>query len=243
MITEGKSKKRKISDFFAPMPKKVTRTINGKLSNKEVDQKPYIDDKDFDKTQTNCTSTDQATQTDFFEVDCNQKEGLKFIAERIFNFESMRIHGNYDLCSIADKRSYPKTEQAIINEAHYNMDIIQEYESQFSPSSSKSQEVNFPERMTEKEATHMNHKTTCWGEDNPDVEFLSGMKFMAYRIRKTELSRLDYDEFTTDWQFKWESDNPIDLINEVASTMAGMRKLKDLLLEDHEFSDAESNSF
>ena len=66
---------------------------------------------------------------------------------------------------------------------------------------------------------------------------------MAYRIRKTELSRLDYDECTSEWQFKWESKTPVDLINEVACTMVGMRKLKSLLLEDEEFSDVESNSF
>ena len=87
--------------------------------------------------------------------------------------------------------------------------------------------------------TNVNDKMTCWGEDNPAKEFMDGMKLMAYRIRKTELSRLDYDEFTTDWQFDWNSSNPIDLVKKVADTMVGMRKLKALLNEEDQFSDLE----
>ena len=244
-------KKRKISDFFAPLPKKITRTYQGKQAQGNFDDGSLLTNANVEEatrktvsSNNNQTTSDQATQTEFFEVHCNQKEGLKFLAERIYNFESKRIHGSYELCSIADKRSYPKTEQEIINKAHYNMDLIQEHETQYFSRSCKTQQpVEMPASMSEQETTHLNHKMTCWGEENPDIEFLNGMKFMAYRIRKTELSRLDYDECTSDWQYDWQSNKPIDLINEVASTMVGMRKLKNLLLEDDELSDLEDITF
>ena len=228
MVIEGKNKKRKISDFFTPLPKKVTCTQHcneSKVASKATSIQLKISCKPVRTSKT------QSTQTDFFEMDSNEKEGLKFLAERIYNFEAIRIHGNYDLCSIADKRSYPKNDQGIINEAHYNLDIIQENETIDSQHAMKSPD------MSQEKIADANDKMTCWGEENPSSGFLDGMKMMAYRIRKTELSRLDYDEFTTDWQFDWSASKPIDLVNEVADTMVGMRKLKALLNEEDQFSD------
>ena len=243
MVVEGKTKKRKISDFFAPLPKKVTRTHRGNESKVKTDSgEEDIEGKIERKVPSNestisseqaSNSKSQSTQTDCFEIDSNGKEGLKFLAERINNFESMRIHGSYELCSIADKLCYPKNEQGIINMAHYNLDIIQENDTLDSQHAMKSSEI-----MTHK-TTDTRDKMTCWGEDNPHPDFLNGMKLMAYRIRKTELSRLDYDEFTTDWQFDWNSSKPIDLVKEVADTMVGMRKLKALLSEEDQLSDLE----
>ena len=261
MVVEGKTKKRKISDFFAPLPKKVTRThlaneSKVKTENTSETCKPDVEVKIERKVPSNQSTTSsekasisseqalissvqvsnsksQSTQTDCFEIDSNGKEGLKFLAERINNFESMRIHGSYELCSIADKRCYPKNEQGIINMAHYNLDVIQENDTLDSQHAMKSSEI-----MTH-ETADTRDKMTCWGEDNPHPDFLNGMKLMAYRIRKTELSRLDYDEFTTDWQFDWNSSKPIDLVKEVADTMVGMRKLKALLSEEDQLSDLE----
>lgn len=264
MVVEGKTKKRKISDFFAPLPKKVTRTHRGNESKVKTDageqdvevkierkvasnQSTIISEQasiSSEQASVSCgqasssseqasSSKSQSTQTDYFEIDSNGKEGLKFLAERINNFESMRIHGNYELCAIADKRCYPKNEQGIINMAHYNLDVIQENDTLDSQHAMKSSEI-----MTHK-TTDTRDKMTCWGEDNPAKEFMNGIKLMAYRIRKTELSRLDYDEFTSDWQFDWNSGKPIDLVNEVADTMVGMRKLKALLSEEDRFSDLE----
>ena len=149
MIVEGKNKKRKISDFFAPLPKKVIRTHRGNESKLKTDAgEQDVEVKTERKVPSNestissdqasssselasvscgqasisseqaSSSKSQSTQSDCFEIDSNGKEGLKFLAERINNFESMRIHGNYELCSIADKRCYPKNEQGIINMAH-----------------------------------------------------------------------------------------------------------------------------
>ena len=105
-----KSKKRKISDFFGPMPTKVTRyqrdqKVGAKATEKPVSAEPQI------PLRKNVSPVEQGTQTDGFnEINSMKKEGLKFLVSRISSYEAKRATESFKPCSIADEHFFLKTE-------------------------------------------------------------------------------------------------------------------------------------
>ena len=53
---------------------------------------------------------------------------MKFMGERIVNFEAKRIQNNFELCCIADENVYPKTIKGIVETVLENLYAVQSKE-------------------------------------------------------------------------------------------------------------------
>ena len=232
-----KSKKRKISDFFAPMPTKVTRY---QRHTKTTDIKTTEEPSPI-PLRKNVSPVNQGIQTDgVHEINSMKKEGLKFLVSRIASHEAKRATGNFKICSIADDHFFLKTagkeeweihsdpddgesdDSEYHTESYYDGERYQEDGDRVELGFLEDKSVEFLETIQEKDKTYRERweetfhnyelkaeelsilpknsasvdKMTQYGEDNPDEDFIKGVKYMAKEILRNERSRqeLEFDE-------------------------------------------------
>ena len=203
------TKKRKITDYFPPLPSKVQSragTVEGKIT--------------------------QGTQTDgAYEIESMKKEGLKFLVSRFFNYESKRamhsVQHSFRMCSIADDHFFLKSDAKETSSAacdsidEHSHDFIslcnrsldylrtiqkknyktyyETWEEKIQDYLLESEELNPPSKnsiMVDEMTQYM------YGEDNSDEDFFEGMKFMAIKIIEHQSKRLDVridDDYMSDW--------------------------------------------
>ena len=256
MDSISKSKKRKISDFFTPLPKRIIRTQRTKdalakdaaeKAAKDAAEKAAELSKPLTKNSSPVNATTQTVGT----YKMNQmEEGKQFLAERIFNFEAQRIHGGFEMCSIADKRFDSENHiswQAIdyLQKIQEKDDGYYEWRLQHTP------RLKHETLIVRSKYARMIDQMTQYGEDNPNEDFTKGMNSMVDDIIRAEESRLelyrycfssdddgsdsDGDGETDSDEFNGSSDEPsncpkrkkpiqpIDIINRLAHKMTDLR--------------------
>ena len=228
MEFQAQTKKRKISDVFSPIPKKVALPKNSNVATTDVSEStiPLL---------KNTSLTDAITQTDGFQIELNSlEEGKKFLAKRIFNFEALRVHRDYEICSIADIRF--NGDDSISSQAIKYLSKIQAkdnkvYKWREQDIFTRRHRENCEKNVPRNRLAQMSDQMTQYGEDNPDEDFLEGMKLMADDIELAENSRLGTNYWCDSAEARrkrkpWKSTCPSDLINEVADKMTEIRVTK-----------------
>lgn len=232
MVFQAQTKKRKISDVFSPIPKKVALTKSSNVGAKDISESAIETTSPLLKKTS---LTDATTQTDGFQIEINSfEEGKKFLAKRIFNFEAFRIHQDYEICSIADFRF--NSDDSISSQAINYLSKIQAkddkvYKWREQDIYTRRHRENCEKNVPRNRFAQMSDQMIQYGEDNPDEDFLEGMKLMADDIELAEKSRLGTNYWCDSEEARrkrkpWKSTCPHDLINEVADKMTEIRVTK-----------------
>ena len=178
------------------------------------------------------------TQTEIgFKKNINMRhEGMKFMGERIINFEAKRIQSDFELCCIADGNVYPKTIKGIVETILENLYAVQSEEyPHYERRSVHRVTLDSEEVPKNNQQATMTDQITQYGEENPDEDFLKGMIEMAKKILDSESARLKHSEWfgydmfevRKDKKFKnWKSTTPSKLVDELNEKLYQMRYLK-----------------
>ena len=162
---------------------------------------------------------DQGTQTDeVYEIDSMKREGLKFLVNRFYNYESKKFSYSYKMCSIADELVFSKSDVEVTESEDSDLYFLcnlaldhlrtiqrdithfEQHDEQFHYYKLDSEECIFPS-----ENSIRIDQMTQYGEDNSDEDFLEGMKFMAMKIVEHESARLSVQIDDEDQFFDWPS--------------------------------------
>ena len=181
---------------------------------------------------------EKTTQTEIgFKKNINMRhEGMKFMGERIINFEAKRIQDNFELCCIADENVYPKTIKGIVENVLQNLYTVQSDEyPHYERRSVHRVTLASEELLKTNQQAAMTDQITQYGEENPDEDFLKGMIEMAMKILDSESKRLKHSEWfgydmfkvRKDKKFKnWKSKTPAKLVEELNEKLYQMRHMK-----------------
>ena len=205
--------------------------LSGKLCRAELHHLISYPSKVIENPNEKCTQTEIS-----FKKPINMKhEGMKFMAERIINFEAKRIHGDFELCCIADENVYPKSIKGIVEKVMENLDAVQEKEQYPNWERHEVRKVSLDseELPKKKPKATMVDKITQYGEDNPDEDFQKGMIDIAKKVLDSESARLknehgfDMFDVRKNKEFKkWKSKTPAKLVDELNEKMYNMRHQK-----------------
>ena len=191
---------------------------------------------------------EKTTQTEInFKKNINMKhEGMKFMGERIINFEAKRIHQDFKLCCIADENVYPKNIKGIVENVLGNLEAVQEKEKypDWERHEVRKVTLDSEELPKRKPKATMTDQITQYGEENPDEDFLKGMIDMAKKILDSESARLRHE---SGWDMfdvrkkkefkKWKSKTPAKLVDELN------QKLYDMRYQKADWDDEEQNGY
>ena len=194
----AKSKQRKITDYFPRLPDKVSRTRSYLIK--------------FKGTQTEGTQTEEDYE---IEPLSKEKEGLKFLVYRFYNYESKKFSYSYPMCSIADEPVLSKTGTeetgseyfdlySLCSMALSHLRKIQRNKTYFEPHDCY--ELDSEEPTSPFENAVKIDQVTQYGEDIIlDHDFWEGMEFMATKILEHEAARLNVKIDDDDQFFDWPS--------------------------------------
>ena len=162
-------------------------------------------------------------------------EGMKFMGERIINYEAKRIHQNFELCCVADENAYPKSIKGIVENVMENLNAVQEKEEYPNWERHEVREVKLDkeELPKKKPKAQVVDQITQYGEENPDEDFQKGMLDIAKKILNSESNRLRHEsgwdmfEVGKNKEFKkWKGKTPAKLVEELNEKLYKMRYRK-----------------